>query len=104
MVAKKTGNKYDIQGKLSQQTYKGYKYWGFENLGFPEEVPKEYKSHKFTEDELALLELGKEVWVEGLKSDKGRTFNAYCHYGETVDYKTGKPTGRKGIVLRFENQ
>lgn len=77
----KSGSEYGVTGKLSKQSYNGHEYVGFERLGFASEndghVPAQWCGHKFTQDEISLLEMNKEVYIEGFVSKKtGKTFNA----------------------------
>lgn len=101
LIAKKTGNEYAVEGCLEEQTYKGYKYWGFKNLGFAEMIPHSCFGHTFTDDEYAQLQAGCRIHIDDFVSKQKKKFAAWCYYGDTVDYKTKKPTGRKGIVLDF---
>ncbi|MBD5585206.1 MAG: hypothetical protein HDQ88_08990 [Clostridia bacterium] len=71
-----------MTGKLSNQTYNGHKFVGFERTGFAtdpskaDEPPAQWCGRKFTEDELSLLKQGREVYCEGFVSRKtGKEFN-----------------------------
>lgn len=78
----KSGNTYGVYGKLSEQTYNGNKFVGFERLGFADNkgVPKAWCGHTFTDDEKQNLESGCEIFVENLKSKAGKTFSANLKY------------------------
>lgn len=93
----KKGSTYSIQGRLNDLEYNGHPYVGFENLGFPQEVPKSWAKHTFTEDERLMLEAGKEIYVEGFVSKKGNVFSCYVKYGKTKD-------GSMGIVPNFDRK
>ena len=104
LVSKKTGKTYSIQGKLSEQTFensagKKIKFIGFENLGFANEgkIPAEWCQHKFSEDELAMLEAGKSILIKGCVSKKNKVFDCYVSYGETE-------SGRMGIIPDFNKK
>lgn len=96
----KTGSEYGVTGKLSKQSYNGHSYVGFERTGFAADpnqsgsIPAQWCGHKFTQDEISLLEMGKEVYIEGFVSKKtGKEFNA-----KVVVEEEG---GRKKIVPKF---
>ena len=80
----RSGKEYGIRGKLSQQSYNGHKFVGFERTGFANEkkVPDEWCKHKFTDDEKILLEQGKIVHIDGAISKKGNVFACDVKFGE----------------------
>lgn len=96
LKSQSTGKEYGVRGKLSKQTYNGHEFVGFERLGFAtggaSSIPEKFCEHVFSEDEMALLEAGKPVAIEGFVSKKGSVFNAKIRYGERED-------GRKGIII-----
>lgn len=78
----KSGSEYGVTGKLDNLEYNGHKYVGFKRTGFASDpsqegrVPVQWSGHKFTEDEVSLLEMGKEVYIEGFVSRKtGKEFS-----------------------------
>ena len=97
-LVSKSGKTYGVTGKLTEQTYNGHKFVGFERTGFansrPEGVPDEWCQHKFTDDEKALLEQGKSIEIDGCVSKKGNVFSCKVHYGEN-------DKGYKAIILEF---
>ena len=98
-VSAKTGNKFSCNGKLQEQSFtnpegKEVKYVGFK-ASFDESVPKKWCEHIFTDDERTLLEMGKEVYIEGFVSKKGNVFSAKVKYDIRED-------GTKGIIPLFE--
>lgn len=97
-LVSKSGKTYGVTGKLTEQTYNGHKFVGFERTGFansrPEGVPDEWCQHKFTDDEKALLEQGKSIEIDGCVSKKGNVFSCKVHYGEN-------DKGYKAIIPEF---
>lgn len=98
-VSAKTGQSFTCKGKLQKQSFvnsegKEIHYVGFKAI-FDDGVPKKWCEHIFTEDERTLLEMGKEVYIEGFVSKKGNVF------GAKVKYDT-KEDGTKGIIPIFE--
>lgn len=93
----KAGKEYGIVGKLSEQTYNGHKFVGFERLGFANKqgVPDSWCKHEFTEEEKLQLEAGTKVHIEGAISKKGNVFSCDVIYGERED-------GSKGIIPQFD--
>lgn len=96
LVSKSSGKAYGVRGKLSEQTYNGHKFVGFEQSGFanqnPDAVPKQWCKHVFTDDEIAMLEAGKTVFVEGCVSKKNTVFSTRIKFDTRED-------GTKGIVI-----
>lgn len=96
----KSGSTYGVKGKLANLEFNGHKYVGFERTGFAGDnkgggrIPKSWCQHVFTEDEIALLEAGKPVVLEGCVSKKGSTFDCKVTYGKNDD-------GRMGIIPQF---
>lgn len=80
------GNTYGVVGKLSEQTFNGHKFVGFEKTGFAGNsggVPNFWCGHKFTDEEKKKLEDGEEIFVEGLKSKTtGKVFSANLSYAD----------------------
>jgi DNA topoisomerase-3 len=88
-VSAKSGKTFRCTGKLSNLTYKGKSYVGFENTGFVNAsggksggIPDEWCQHKFTDDEKALLETGMCVECDDFVSKKGSKFSAKVHWGK----------------------
>lgn len=93
-LVSKTGSTYGVKGKLSEQEYNGHKYWGFERTGFAGSnnnasdaerytgkfkgkeitIKREWRGHRFTDDELKNLFAGKEIDIFGLKSKEGKEY------------------------------
>lgn len=97
-LTSKKGSKYDVVGKLQEQTFtnadgKEIKYVGFK-AEFENGVPKKWCEHVFTDDERILLESGKEIYIEGFVSKKGNVFAAKVRYDDIED-------GTKGIIPNF---
>lgn len=70
-------------------------YFGVESLGFPTKVPESWAGYEFSPDEIAALEAGKIIDVEGVISKKsGKPYNTRLVFGEAED-------GRKKIVPEF---
>lgn len=93
----KEGKEYGVTGKLTEQTYNGHKFVGFERTGFANAnkgVPDEWCQHKFTDDEKALLEAGKSIEIDGCISKKGNAFSCKVHYGKN-------DKGFMGIIPEF---
>lgn len=92
----KAGKEYGITGKLSEQSYNGHKFVGFERTGFANKpgVPDSWCKHEFTADEKTQLEAGTVVHIEGAVSKKGSVFDCDVIYGDRED-------GSKGIVPQF---
>lgn len=93
------GNTYGVVGKLSEQTYNGHKFIGFERLGFAQSktVPAQWSGHKFTEDERMMLEQGLSVILDDCVSKKSnRKFSSPCKvtWGKKAD-------GSMGIIPDF---
>lgn len=93
------GNTYGVVGKLSEQTYNGHKFIGFERLGFAQSktVPAQWSGHKFTDDERMMLEQGLSVVLDDCVSKKSnRKFSSPCRvtWGKKAD-------GSMGIIPDF---
>lgn len=93
------GNTYGVVGKLSEQTYNGHKFIGFERLGFAQSktVPAQWSGHKFTDDERMMLEQGLSVVLDDCVSKKSnRKFSSPCRvtWGKKDD-------GSMGIIPDF---
>ena len=97
LVSSKTGKTYGVKGKLTNQTYNGHAFVGFEQTGFASKagVPDAWCGHTFIEDEKILLEQGKSIEIDDAVSKKtGRTFSCKLSYGERED-------GTQGIIPDF---
>lgn len=97
-VSAKSGKSFKCKGKLEEQEFKGKKFVGFKNTGFVNDnassgsasvpknangIPTEWCKHKFTEDELNILETGMPVKCDDFVSSKtGKTFSAKVRYGK----------------------
>lgn len=92
----KAGKEYGVTGKLSEQSYNGHKFVGFERTGFANKpgVPNSWCKHEFTAEEKIQLEAGTAVHIEGAISKKGKVFDCDVIYGERED-------GTKGIIPQF---
>lgn len=92
----KAGKEYGVKGKLSEQSYNGHKFVGFERTGFANKpgVPDSWCKHEFTAEEKTQLEAGTVVHIEGAVSRKGNVFDCDVIYGERED-------GSKGIIPQF---
>lgn len=93
----KAGKEYGVTGKLSEQSYNGHKFVGFERLGFANKpgVPERWCKHVFTDEEKTELEAGTTVYIEGAISQKGNVFDCHVRYGEKDD-------GTMGIIPVFD--
>lgn len=92
------GNTYGVVGKLSEQSYNGHKFVGFERLRFAQSKtpPKEWSGHKFTDDEMMMLEQGMSIALDDCVSKKsGRKFSCKVTWTEKED-------GSMGIVPEFK--
>ena len=82
----KTGRTYGVTGSLSQQQYKGKKFYGFKKISFTGEqsvqgtCPASWCGHQFTDEEKTALNDGRTVRAIDFKSKKGRKFKAIVHY------------------------
>lgn len=101
-LTSKTGKTYGVTGKLTEQTYNGHKFIGFERTGFAGDsnqtakadrcsgvwngenisFKRDWGGHHFTDEECEALLAGKEIEILGLVS------------------KAGKPYGVKGKLTR----
>lgn len=94
---KKNGDTFACEGHLEEQEYNGHPFLGFKMTGFPEIFPETYCGYTFTDSERNLLELGREVYVDGFISKaKGRSYGAY------VKWDVDPETGKKRIMMRFD--
>lgn len=105
-VSAKTGKTFGVHGNLAKQKFNGHSYVGFQSLGFlngngnsksGKNIPASWCQHTFTDDEIAALEAGTEIYVQGLVSKANKVFSAYISYGMT-------DKGHDGINMRFENK
>jgi len=87
----KTGTPFDVKGKLTEQEYKGKKFFGFEKIEFINQAPQADKftglmngkpvsfkrswgGHDFTDEECRKLLAGEELELNGLTSQSGSTY------------------------------
>ena len=112
----KDGNKYEVTGGLSEQTYKGHKFWGFkrdDTLGGvkndPDKITGFYKGkkeisfkkvwsgHEFTDEEVKKLLAGEEITfqaksakTQSVYTAKGKlaeqTYNGHKFWGFKADF------------------
>ena len=78
----KTGSTYGVRGKLSEQTFKGKRFVGFDKLDFISDnsgsgsVPASWCNHKFTKTELKKLEAGETIAIKNCTSKRtGKKFD-----------------------------
>lgn len=104
-VSAKNNNKpYKCKGILAEQTFQGHAFVGFSRTGFVNDdsqaggggIPDEFCKHKFTTDELAMLQAGMTVYATDWVSRKGSKFPAKCSYGMKED-------GRMGFKFQFDD-
>lgn len=93
----KAGKQYTVKGALKKKEFNGHPYVGFEPDFNAGGVPKSFCGHNFSEDELTMLEAGKEIYVKGFLSKKGNVFDSYVSYGDMGD-------GRKGFKFNFDRK
>lgn len=107
------GKPYYVHGKLDNMTYNGYKYVGFNNLGFCDENGQEQEKadpfdravkwfeehfqYVFSEDEKVDLKAKKKIHVDGLVGKKGVPYGATLRYGK-------QSNGYMGILQEFDSQ
>ena len=101
-VKAKSGNTYSAIGKLSEQTFNGRKFIGFERTGFGggglKGLPAAWCGHKFTAAEKKALESGKPVTVSDAVSKRtGKKFTCVLTYAEKDD-----GSGEKALVPSFK--
>lgn len=103
-VSTKNGNKpYKCKGILAKQEFQGHPFVGFSRTGFVNDnsqsgggsIPDEWCKHKFTQDELAMLQAGMSVYATDWVSKKGSKFAAKCSYGM-------QDNGRMGFKFDFD--
>ena len=103
-ISKKTGKPFKCKGILADQEFNGHTYVGFKNTGFINDssmsggnnIPDEWCGHKFTSDELALLQTGMTVYASDWVSRKGSKFTAKVRYGMT-------DKNRMGFIFEFDD-
>ena len=87
------GNEYTAEGKLEEQEYNGYTYWGFKFN--PNKFPEKWSGHTFTEEEKNLLEAGQLIRVDDCVSSKtGKRYATELSWEKDV-------TGNYKIVPHF---
>ena len=110
----KTGKTFRVKGKLSEQTYNGRKFVGFERTGFvdsrdddPDYVKgtwngrevrfkRVWGGHRFTDDEVSRLLVGETISIEGMKSRAGKEYTAVGKLAE------GEWNGRKTFGFQLD--
>lgn len=88
---RRNGGTFACRGKLERKTYNGREFVGFSIDSFP----VSWCEHMFTDDERAMLEMGKEIFIDGFISRKGNVFGCFVRYGEDED-------GKKKIIPNFD--
>lgn len=91
----RSGNTYAARVALDNCEWNGNKYIGIKVMGFLNSIPKSICGHTFTDDERDQLAAGCKLWLEGLTSKKGNTFDTYVRWGEKED-------GEIGLIFEFE--
>lgn len=90
----KAGNTYDAKGRLEEQTFTGEGGKKVDYVGFKPDfsgLPKSFLGHTFTADERAKIEGGGKVFITGLVSKKGNTFDATLSMkNDKIDLEFGK--------------
>ena len=102
-VSSKTNKPYKCKGILADQEFQGHPFVGFSRTGFVNDnsqsgggnIPDEWCGHKFTPDELAMLQAGMSVYATDWVSRKGSKFSAKCNYGM-------QENGRMGFKFEFD--
>ena len=102
-VSSKTNKPYKCKGILADQEFQGHPFVGFSRTGFVNDnsqsgggnIPDEWCGHKFTPDELAMLQAGMSVYATDWVSKKGSKFSAKCNYGM-------QENGRMGFKFEFD--
>ena len=89
-ILAKNGNTYTAVGKLSEQTFNGRKYVGFERTGFGsgglQGIPRAWCGHLFTDAEKKNLEAGRPVEISDAVSKKtGKKFTCILTYEDKPD-------------------
>jgi len=93
----KAGNPYTARGELAEQTFNAEDGRKVDFVGFKPDfsgVPTAFCGHTFTADERKKLEGGEKIFVTGMTSKKGNSFDATISYGK-------KPDGSTGLKLEF---
>lgn len=84
----KAGNPYEAKGDLQEQTFTASDGRKVDFVGFKPDfsgLPKTFLGHTFTADERSELEGGGKVFVTGMVSKKGNTFDATLSYDKKTD-------------------
>lgn len=84
----KTGKEYGVKAHLAEcVSSSGNEYIGVDTIEYLKRgIPKEHKGHKFTEDELIMLESGMAVHVDDFISAKtGKPFSCKVTYNPETD-------------------
>lgn len=100
----KNNKPYKCKGILADQEFQGHAYVGFSRTEFVNDnsktggggIPDEWCGHKFTQDELAMLQAGMSVYSTDWISRKGSKFTAKVRYGMKDD-------GRMGFIFEFDS-
>ena len=90
-VSKKTGSKFSVCGKLGEQEYNGKQFIGFIPDFNKKIVPISFLGHVISDKERKDLTDGKEIFVKGLTSKKGNSFDAWLKFDS-----------KEGMEMRFE--
>ena len=94
----KTGSTYGVRGKLENLEFNGYKYVGFNQLGFISDntgIPNVWCHHVFSDDEKRVLKNGESVFLPNCISKAGKNFSCYVSYGTKDD-------GTVGLIVDFD--
>lgn len=93
----KKGYTYGVIGKLSELSYNGNDYIGFERLKFTErtEVPDAWCQYKFSAAEKNTLEAGDSIPIKDAVGRSGKKFSCRVRFGRRED-------GSLGIIPEFD--
>ena len=102
VLKSKEGRDFQVKGRLTDFTYKGKVYFGFQP--YPKEastmanakIPEEYCKHYFTTEEIQALRQGQRVHITDGVSKQGKPLDIEVYLGEK-EYK-----GRKYIGLKVD--
>lgn len=89
-VSARTGNPYDVYGKLGEGSFEGNKYIGFQKLGFGKKdssgnplPPSKWGGRTFSQEEQDKLAAGEKVFAKDFVSKKsGRNYETTVRFGE----------------------
>lgn len=89
-VKNKDGKPYKVRGFLAKDKYKGKTFWGFQRKI---EVPDSFCGHFFTPEEKESLMSGESVYVEKMRSNQGKVFNAkLCYLNGKIEFVKELPS------------